>query len=264
MPTVQCVNFDTSNSNFREIRMHVSIRRATYVVVAAALGWVGVAGATSALTSCSNFLAIDQIEYTRSEWNNEATFGRTLTENDLGAEFRRVEHNGHSFNAEVKTPQPSGSNECGRWDNFSTDLPIGTPLLEVRGYSPTFRLAAPVEDGFIVLFEVVSNPLALTGADLFDIADRVASVRVIDREQRTLAVIDDPAAIARLVGLMIAAPVAEPEYHDRGWPLIVLYHLTDGTVADDLWYPRSGKLLSGVQASDEYSEMLREALAEAA
>ncbi len=215
----------------------------------------------SVSASCANFLAIDGVLYSRSQMNDEANLGRMLTVDDIGPVYRRVAANRESLPANpggAGTPVPAS---CGPRDNFSTDLPLGTPLHEVQGYDPAFRLAAVPGEGRIVLFEATYVPSARHGRQLFDIGGRVVAIRLVDRDTREATMIEDPEVVSRLVEVMLAAPIGSPDVPNSDErPLIVVYHLADGTATQDFWYQSSGKLSSGIRAPAEFSDLLRTAL----
>lgn len=233
-------------------------------LIVTVLAITGFVAPIHARTSCANFLAIDGVGYGQSWSNNDATLGRPLTDKDLGPVYRRVEENLKSWVEKPGHDNLFDPDYCGSDDNFATDLPLGTPLHEVRGYDLTFRLPARLPDGLIVLFDAFFDPSATTGGELFDIENRVATVQLTTREGKTLAEIDDAEMIDRLIGLMTTAPIEDTDLRSRQESsLTVIYYLDDGTVADDHWFSDTGELLSGIQAPEEYSDVLRAALSAA-
>ena len=96
--------------------------------------------------------------------------GRELQSADLGPQFvavrSRLEGNVHDANYQTQ-------------DGDAAFLDAGTPVYQVQGYAPTFRLAA-YQDGKLTLFEADTNPHAKTGADLLDIGGKVQSIAVAD------------------------------------------------------------------------------------
>ena len=96
----------------------------------------------------------------------------TLTLQDLlGPELHRVA---------FMVDDHAGSNYILQ-DGDATLLPPGTPVHEVKGYKPEFRLAALV-NGRVKIFEADTNPLAETGEDLIDIRGKVTSIDILSRK----------------------------------------------------------------------------------
>jgi hypothetical protein len=75
-------------------------------------------------------------------------------------------------------------------DGDAVYLDKGTALHVVKGYRPTFRLAAR-RDGELVLFEAAENPRARTWADLLDLGSKVRWIGVNDGSNRPLAALRD-------------------------------------------------------------------------
>src|SRR5712692_4856826 len=66
-------------------------------------------------------------------------------------------------------------------DGDSAFLEAGTQVFTVKGYKPTFRLAAHFA-GHIQLYEVDTNPQAHTGADLLDIGGKVLFIGINSKQ----------------------------------------------------------------------------------
>ena len=125
-------------------------------------------------------------------------------------------------------------NEPCSWDTPDGTAPRLSPgdqLYAVRGYATTFRLAARHGDGF-ALYQVWCNEEAEVGADLFDIYDRVARISLTEdlSESSGWAVIDDPATLAALVGMLLEGAVIPEELASTA-PIShqLIVHLDDGT-----------------------------------
>ena len=110
-------------------------------------------------------------------------------------------------------------------------LDPGDPIYAVRGYATAFRLAAR-RDGDLALYQVWCSEDARVGADLFDIYGRVRRISVTGdvSERSGFAVIEDPATLDALVGMLLAGPVI-PEEAASGVPVSyqLIIHLDDGT-----------------------------------
>jgi hypothetical protein len=116
-------------------------------------------------------------------------------------------------------------------DGTAPRLSPGDQIYAVRGYATTFRLAARHDDGF-VSYQAWCNEDAEVGADLFDIYDRVDRISVTEdlSESSGWAVIDDPATVAGLVGMLLEGAVIPEEFASTA-PIThqTIVHLDDGT-----------------------------------
>jgi hypothetical protein len=186
--------------------------------------------------------------------------GRGLEEADLGPEVGRVTAQVQDRSGLVG-PCPL----AGLPDGGATFLPVDSPLYAVKGYATSFRLAARW-DGRLRLFEAVCGEHAKVGADLLDVAGRVERVSVYDGRGTEVATFDDPVAVERLVGLVLAAPV-DPALLEPGLPpllgegFFLILLLADGTSAPREMGPyRDGMLLRpGVVLPPEFRAVLAEA-----
>jgi hypothetical protein len=102
--------------------------------------------------------------------------GRALGEGDLGAQVAMV----RCKLADHMVEDP------GQRYLDAAYLDKGTALYAVKGYRPTFRLAAR-RDGELVLFEAAENPRARTWADLLDPGGKVRWIGVNDGSNRPRA-----------------------------------------------------------------------------
>jgi hypothetical protein len=78
----------------------------------------------------------------------------------------------------------------------------------VRGYRPTFRLAAR-QDGRLILFEADTNPRARVGRDLLDLEGKVRRISINSRAdgRSELGAITDPKQVAAMVRMLDGGPV---------------------------------------------------------
>jgi hypothetical protein len=159
-----------------------------------------------------DFVQVDGITY-------RAGVGRGLGDGDLGAQVSVV----RCKLAERIVEQPAG-----HLDGDAAYLDPGTPLHAVRGYRPSFRLAAR-RDGRPVLFEAVQNPRARTWGDLLDLGGKVRRITIDDDNLRRLAVLGDRRQVARVVDLLLASPLGPAgPCPDRG-NVVLGFALEDGT-----------------------------------
>ena len=160
-----------------------------------------------------------------------------LTAEDLGPEIYRVAFRGDGY--------------AGPWyryqDGDATFLNPGTPVYEVKGYSPEFRLAT-LGQGRATLYEADTNPHAKTGGDLLDIRGKVTAIDVLndDREMTVLGTMDDEQAIERFVEMMLESPVNQ-EGRDHDGPRYFLgIRLADGTSVVRAFWLETGELSRGI------------------
>lgn len=149
--------------------------------------------------------------------------GRDLTAADLGEQIGAV-----TFMVQGNVTDPAYEAE----DGDAGLLEPGTPLRQVKGYDPTFRIAAKAGNG-IYLYEAAYNPGAVRGSDIFDLEGAVDSIGVyaVGVPEYRLAVIRDPALVESMVQMVSDArllnadevQVADDVYY------LVAFHLKDGT-----------------------------------
>jgi len=169
-----------------------------------------------------------------------------LDPEDLGPVVGQVVTNWIDESDEILYP-----NEPCYWDipdGTAPRLAPGDDIYAVRVYATTFRLAARHEDE-LVSYQVWCNDDAEVGADLFDIYDRVDRISVTAdvSESSGFAVIDDPATVARLVGMLLEGQVI-PEELSSTAPVThqLIFHLDDGSTFRASAAP--GELLWGLGA----------------
>jgi hypothetical protein len=142
-------------------------------------------------------------------------------------------------------------------------LPAGTPVYEMRGYAPTFRLAAKgtgAGSGLWV-YEAATSPDAQVGEDLLDIRGKVTSIDILAAQDRRdpLAIIDDPALIEELVGLVLDAPVNHDDFDNEGKRYFLAFRLADGTASVRPLYVDEARL-SSIVAPERVLEIVQEVL----
>ena len=106
-------------------------------------------------------------------------------------------------------------NEPCTWDSPDGTAPrlaAGDDIYAVRGYATTFRLAAREGEQFVT-YQVWCSDWARVGADLFDIYDQVARIRVTGdtSELSGWAIIDDPTTVAGLIEMVLEGEVIPAE-----------------------------------------------------
>ncbi|MDP2948379.1 MAG: hypothetical protein Q8P22_02430 [Chloroflexota bacterium] len=170
-----------------------------------------------------------------------------LTEADLGDELYRVA---------FRVADRAGP---GYWvqDGDAGYLSPGTPVYAIRGFGPQFRLAA-FQDGSVVIFEADTNPNARTGTDLLDIEGKVRAVAFYDGDGLTREVdrIDDPAQVADMVRMVLAAPVDQTQLDKGDKKYLVAFLLNDGSASTRWYRTESARLSRGIQVPREFEAYL--------
>jgi hypothetical protein len=142
-------------------------------------------------------------------------------------------------------------------------LPVGTPIFTLKAYDPRFRLAA-WQDTQLVLFEADTNPAAQYGADLLDIAGKVTYLTINSPRDGTteLATITDQPRITRLVEMIGGAPVDQEASTRSDDRYFLVFYLRDGTRVSRAFWPKTGELSRGIMLPNEFSQTIRQAIAE--
>jgi hypothetical protein len=198
-----------------------------------------------------DFIQHGDIQYVASM---SGTLGRGLTDADLGPEQFRVR------NALARGGNGGGGTPR---DGDAAFVSAGEPVYAVRGYRPTFRVAAH-HDGRLVLYEADSNPAAKVGGDLLDLDGKVAAITLLSpKDGRTiLGRIADPARVRDLVNLVLTAPV-DQSVRTTTAPDHVGFELTDGTVSSRAYFREPGVLQRGIQVSGRFGDAMDELRASA-
>jgi len=163
--------------------------------------------------------------------------GRSLTESDLGPVFATV-----TFKLEGNVQNPGYQSRNGD----AAFLDAGTKVYTVKGYNPTFRLAAQQNNMFI-LYEADTNPQARRGGDLLDIGGKVQYIGIVsDQDGVTeLGAIKDPERVTALVTMVLQATVDQNRQGD-GRRYFITFHLVDGTVVTRAYWLGTGELARGI------------------
>jgi hypothetical protein len=146
-------------------------------------------------------------------------------------------------------------------DGDAAYLEAGSPLYQVRGYRPTFRLAAR-QDGRLVAFEADTNPGARVGRDLLDLEGKVRRISINSRADGTteLGTLTDPKQVAGMVRMLLAGPVDQRVHPAGEQPArLLVFHLRDGTAtvrADD---PGGRRVQRGILVPRRFGELVEAA-----
>jgi hypothetical protein len=207
----------------------------------------------------TNVAAIDWVDFIKVKETMYTSLGapggRQLTEADLGPVHATVR-----FQLEGNVRDPNYKAK----DGDAAFLAPGTQIRTVKGYDPKFRLAV-LRQGQVVLYEAENSPAAKTGADLYDLEGKVATIGIgsaMDGSQ--IAEIKDPAQVDMIVKAILAAPVipekdrtGEAMGSDLGYFLIL--HFQDGTVLQRSYWPKTGFLWPGFHLPESVAQVVTEA-----
>ena len=183
-----------------------------------------------------NFVRFGGITYIEND-----NSGRPLAESDLGPQVGTVQ-----FKYEGNVHEPDYSSKHGK-DGDAAFLEPGTVVYTVKGYQPTFRLAAHMGDR-IALYEADTNPHAQKGSDLLDIGGKVTRIGVNSEQDGTteLGTITDPAQVDALVNMILDAPVDPDQSVMDGTGYFVVFYLQDGTTVRRSYWPQTAEMWRGI------------------
>jgi hypothetical protein len=134
-------------------------------------------------------------------------------------------------------------------DGDAGQLPAGTKLYAVAGFTPDFRLAAHKEDR-LTLYELADNPAARQGRDLVDLTGTLVGSIALSAPSDNplspptpLAVIDEPTEVAQMVEMTLTAPVdtqAQRSVNDKRY--CITFRLQHGPWISRPYFPGLGVL----------------------
>jgi hypothetical protein len=192
-----------------------------------------------------NFVKLNGITYSA----DRPVVGRTLGDGDLGPVHDRVRCLlRDKMDPTRQEPQ----------DGDAAYLEAGSPLYQVRGYRPTFRVAAR-QDGRLVLFEADTNPRARAGRDLLDLEGKVRRISINSRDDGTteLGAITDPRQVAAMVRMLLAGAVDQRVRPAGGRPARLLaFHLLDGTATVRIYDPGDRRVQPGILVPRRFGELV--------
>lgn len=131
-------------------------------------------------------------------------------------------------------------------------VPVGTPVRQVEGFDPAFRLAVEV-DGGVRLYERSAPSEPGLGRDVFPgVAQHVRAVLLLSQRDGTteLARIDDADEVARLLSELQHAPYRPGRPFDADLFLGLL--LDDGSTVRRAYDTRTGVLSPGLQLGGSF------------
>ena len=138
----------------------------------------------------------------------------------------------------------------------ATLLPTGTPIYEMKGYKPDFRVIA---DGRI--FEVSDNPDAKTIGDLYDIEGKVSKVSRVSGNDgsvmREFSTEDAEAFISDLLSLKYVGFKAIYTDNPPEYRISLRVDLKDGTHIQLGYWPKANAIVEGAYGTERMLEIVQ-------
>jgi hypothetical protein len=185
---------------------------------------------------------------------SDSDVGRPLKEEDLGPKFAEVR-----FRLQDNVNDPGYKTKNGD----AGYLEPGTPVYEVKGYEPSFRLAA-YDGKTLKLYEVTSNPKAEEVSDYLDIEGKVRYIGVNSDFDGTteLAAIRDREEVRSLVSMVMEAPLeVEPgSFDDNGKVYFLAFYLEDGTATLQAYYADLNAMYLGITLPEKFRQTIERSL----
>jgi hypothetical protein len=175
--------------------------------------------------------------------------GRAIGRRDLGPMLARVTANPPATDCRSYSPR----------DGDAAFLAPRSPVYMVKGYRPSFRLAAS-QRGHLRLYEASEAEGARVGGDLLDLAGKVRYLSV-NSGRVELARIKGQAQVGALVQQVLAAPVGPTHAGAEARYCAVVFNLVDRTAVRRIFFPTTGELMPGILAPREFTEAVEGALA---
>ena len=143
-------------------------------------------------------------------------------------------------------------------DGDAAFLPVGSPVHAVKGYRPSFRLAAS-HHGRLRLYEAGDTAGARTGADLLDLAGKVRYLSV-NSGRVELARVKDRKQVEELAQSVLSAPVRSPWMRAEDRHCFVVFNMADRTAVRRAFFPGTGELAPGVLVPPTFTGAVERAL----
>ncbi len=146
-------------------------------------------------------------------------------------------------------------------DGDAAFLDPGTSLYSVKGYKPSFRLAA-WQEGRLTVFEADSNPAARVGGDLLDISGKVQYIGINNEQDGVteLGAVKNTDEVNALVAMVVDAPVNQQVTPPDGQRYFIAFHLDDGMTVVRAYWPAAGELSRGIALPQQFRQAVEQAL----
>jgi hypothetical protein len=216
------------------------------------------------LGGCATLAAAQPRSTTQIDWVNFVRFqgitylaalpqtGRALEMQDLGPVFAQVQS---KLSGNVTDPSYRTK------DGDAAFLDAGTKVYTMKGYLPTFRLAASLGQR-LQLFEADTNSHARTGADLLDIRGKVQSMTINKDEgdaTTVLASLKDAQQVNQLVEMLLSSPVNQQQSAIDGARYFLVFHLVDKTAVVRVYWLDANQLQRGIHLPSAFQEIIKQA-----
>jgi hypothetical protein len=176
--------------------------------------------------------------------------GRPLQQGDLGPQYGIVK---------VKLAASQDPNHRIQ-DGDAGFLDPGTAVYAMKGYSPSFRLAA-YDQGRLTLYEADTNPKAKVGADLLDLVNvRYIGINSAQDGHTELAAVHSQDQVNALIGMVLKSPVDQTLRSNAGPQYFIDFHFNDGTETTRSYWPTSGELSRGILLPPAFASVVTDAL----
>jgi hypothetical protein len=174
--------------------------------------------------------------------------GRPIARRDLGPVFARVAARAPATDCRDYSPR----------DGDAAALAPGAPVHTVKGYRPSFRLAAG-RRGHLRLYEASEAAGARVGGDLLDLAGKVRYLSV-NSGRVELARIKGQAQVGELVRRVLTAPVVPTRARAEVRYCHLVFNMADRTAVRRTLFPATGELMPGIQVPREFTDAVEGAL----
>ena len=181
--------------------------------------------------------------------------GRPLQQGDLGSQYGLVKVRFAGSQDPNHHPQ----------DGDAGFLDPGTAVYSLKGYAPSFRLAAH-DQGTLTLYEADTSPRAKVGADLLDLVNKVSYIGINSAQDgRTeLAAVHRQDQVDGLIGMVLDAPVDQTPRSNSGTQYFIDFHFDDGTETRRSYWLESGELSRGILLPPAFALAVTDAVRAAA
>jgi hypothetical protein len=202
------------------------------------------------------------IEYT----GDYLTYGRDPTQDDLGPEFGRVTCD--IVDLYNRREPAERTKRCLDQEGGASSVRVGTPVYTLHAYRPEYRLAARVGERLLI-FYASENPRAKVGADMLDLAKKVARITFTlensarARSQWSSKNVQDGAQVEQFMRIILAAPVMKHPPISAGasrYRYWITLWFKDGTAQGLAYFPDNGWLNPGLKMSEEFRRLVEQQL----
>lgn len=190
-----------------------------------------------------DFLMINDIQYYRNHESDPQA--AAVTEDRLGDRVGKIKY---MLSDHACTGHKTKNGDA-------AFLPIGTPVYEVKGYNPEFRVAANGK-----IYDVVDNPKAGKVGDLLDIAGKVTGVTLLSGMDGSPIGDFKPEASRQFVEQWLPLAIVGRDKIDKETKpetgVFLRVNLQDGTALRILFYPNGNYFSQGAYGTEKLKELI--------